>query len=68
MATRWRGQVHPHTRALVGCLAPGAPDRLLLLLQRIAHTPPAPAGQARLQPGGAGDHATATGAGPAGRS
>jgi hypothetical protein len=61
MATRWRGQVDPHTRTLVQCLAPGIPDRLLLLLQRIAHTPPAP--------GGAGDHATQTGdhAAPAGR-
>jgi hypothetical protein len=42
MATRWRGQVDPHTRTLVACLAPGAPDRLALLLHRIADTPPAP--------------------------
>lgn len=38
MATRWRGQVDPTTRALIACLAPGTPDRLLLMLQRIAAT------------------------------
>jgi hypothetical protein len=38
IATRWRGQVDPHTRNLVDCLAPGGPDRLLLMLQRIAAT------------------------------
>jgi hypothetical protein len=43
MATCWRGQVDPHTRTLVACLAPGAPDRLLL--RRIAETPPAPEGR-----------------------
>jgi hypothetical protein len=42
LATRWRGQLHPHTRTLVECLAPGTPDRLALLLRRIADTPPAP--------------------------
>jgi hypothetical protein len=36
LATRWRGQLEPHTRALVPSLAPGTPDRLLLLLRRIA--------------------------------
>lgn len=36
LATRWRGQLDPHTRALVPSLAPGSPDRLLLLLRRIA--------------------------------
>jgi hypothetical protein len=50
LATRWRGQVDPHTRTLVECLAPGAPDRLLLMLQRIAHTPPASTGQVGGQP------------------
>ncbi len=39
MATRWRGQVDPHTRTLVECLAPGTPGRLLLMLRRIAETP-----------------------------
>jgi hypothetical protein len=38
LATRWRGHVDPRTRTLVDCLAPGAPDRLLLMLQRIAAT------------------------------
>jgi hypothetical protein len=36
MATRWRGQVDPATRTLIECLPPGTPDRLLLMLQRIA--------------------------------
>jgi hypothetical protein len=39
MATRWRGQVDPHTCTLVASLAPGTPDRLLLMLRRIATTP-----------------------------
>jgi hypothetical protein len=39
MATRWRGQVDPHTRTLIASLAPGAPDRLLLMLHRIASPP-----------------------------
>jgi hypothetical protein len=34
LATRWRGQLDPHTRALVPSPAPGTPDRLLLLLLR----------------------------------
>jgi hypothetical protein len=45
MATRWRGQVDPHTRALVACLAPGAPDRLLLMLRRITAVPVGPQGR-----------------------
>ena len=43
VATRWRGQLDPRTRALVACHAPGTPDRLWLLLRRIADTPPDPA-------------------------
>jgi hypothetical protein len=35
-ATQWRGQLDPHHRDLVNCVAPGSPDRLLLLLQRMA--------------------------------
>jgi hypothetical protein len=38
LATTWRGQLDPHTRTLIECLAPGAPDRLLLMLRRIANT------------------------------
>lgn len=46
LATRWRGQLDPHTRALVPSLAPGTPDRLLLLLRRIAASgQQAPAGE-----------------------
>jgi hypothetical protein len=52
LATRWRGQLDPHTRTLVACLAPGAPDRLLLMLRRIAATPTAPEPRASVQPGG----------------
>jgi hypothetical protein len=37
VATRWRGQLDPHT--LVACLVPGTPDRLLLMLRRIGATP-----------------------------
>jgi hypothetical protein len=44
LVTQWRGQLDPHTRTLIACLPPGTPDRLLLLLQRIAATLPAPAG------------------------
>jgi hypothetical protein len=71
LATRWRGQLHPRAHTLVECLAPGAPDRLALLLRRIAHTPPAPKPRAGAAPGGAavptptGDHATSA---PTGRS
>jgi hypothetical protein len=36
LTTRWRGQLDPHTHALVPSLAPGTPDRLLLMLRRIA--------------------------------
>ncbi len=43
LATRWRGQLDPHTRTLIQCLAPGTPDRLLLLLQRIAASSTTPA-------------------------
>ena len=43
LATRWRGQVDPTTRELVPCLPPGAPDRLLLMLRRIAAGFPAAA-------------------------
>jgi hypothetical protein len=43
LAAQWRGQLDPHTRALVACLAPGTPDRLLLMLQRIATPATAPA-------------------------
>ncbi len=39
LATHWRGQLHPHTRTLVECLAPGTPGRLLLMLRRIAAAP-----------------------------
>jgi hypothetical protein len=48
LATRWRGQLDPHTRALVPSLAPGTPDRLLLMLRRIAASSdqPAPSGGA----------------------
>jgi hypothetical protein len=35
-AAQWRGQLDPHHRDLVSCVAPGSPDRLLLLLQRMA--------------------------------
>jgi hypothetical protein len=38
LAATWRGQLDPHTRTLVECLAPGRPDRLLLMLHRIAAT------------------------------
>jgi hypothetical protein len=53
LATRWRGQLDPHTRTLVACLPPGTPDRLLLMLRRIADTPPAPGEQRSGEPGGA---------------
>jgi hypothetical protein len=43
LATRWRGQLDPHTRALVPSLAPGTPDRLLLMLRRIAASSDQPA-------------------------
>jgi hypothetical protein len=43
LATQWRGQLDPHTRTLIACLPPGTPDRLLLMLRRIAATLPAPA-------------------------
>jgi hypothetical protein len=49
LAARWRGQLDPHTRALVPSLAPGTPDRLLLMLRRIAASsdqPPAAGGGA----------------------
>jgi hypothetical protein len=59
MATRWRGQVDPHSRTLVACLAPGAPDRMLLMLRRIAEPPPAPEQLATRQGGGAPAHASA---------
>lgn len=35
-ATQWRGQLDPRHRDLVACIAPGSPDRLLLLVQRMA--------------------------------
>lgn len=35
-ATQWRGQLDPQHRDLVDCVAPGSPNRLLLLLQRMA--------------------------------
>jgi hypothetical protein len=38
LAATWRGQLDPHTRTLIECLPPGTPDRLLLMLQRIAAT------------------------------
>jgi hypothetical protein len=56
LATRWRGQLHPHTRTLVAGLAPGTPDRLALLLRRIAHTPPAPKPPAEATPRGVAAH------------
>jgi hypothetical protein len=68
LATRWRGQLDPHTRTLVACLPPGAPDRLLLMLRRIAATPEPPTG---VQPGGVATHTPAAGRAanaPAGRS
>jgi hypothetical protein len=43
LATTWRGQLDPHTRTLIECLAPGTPDRLLLMLRRIASTARQPA-------------------------
>ncbi len=68
ITTRWRGQLDPHTRALVACLAPGTPDRLLLMLRRIAATPPAPGEWAGVLPGGVAAHAASTGGpAPAGR-
>ncbi len=50
LATRWRGQLDPHTRTLIECLPPGTPDRLLLMLRRMATSGPAAAGD-----GGADD-------------
>jgi hypothetical protein len=44
LAAQWRGQLDPTTRQLVACLPPGTPDRLLLMLRRIAATLQAPAG------------------------
>lgn len=35
-ATQWRGQLDPRHRNLVDCVAPGSPDRLVLLVQRMA--------------------------------
>jgi hypothetical protein len=69
MATRWRGQLDPHTHTMLTCLAPGAPDRLLLMLRRIAQTPPAPDNnEAAGQPTGAGAPAAHPAhAAPAGR-
>ncbi|SRR6266511_10653 len=61
MAARWRGQVDPTTRTLVACLPPGTPDRLTLLLRRIAATPPAPGERVGAQPGGAAAHAASVG-------
>jgi hypothetical protein len=53
LATTWRGQLHPQTRTLVECVAPGTPDRLLLLLRRIAATtaqqPPAVEGSGAVE-------------------
>jgi hypothetical protein len=43
LATRWRGQLDPRTRTLIECLPPGTPDRLWLLLRRIAANLPAAA-------------------------
>src|SRR6266511_4204906 len=65
LATQWRGQVDPTTRQLVACLPPGAPDRLALLLRRIAHTPPAPERPRVAEGGGAAtqDPSAAQGAG-----
>jgi hypothetical protein len=59
MATRWRGQVDPHTRTLVACLPPGTPDRLLLMLRRIAQSPLASEQLPIGQSGGAAAHAPA---------
>jgi hypothetical protein len=68
MATRWRGQVDPHTRTLVECLPPGTPDRLLLMLRRIAATP-TPEQRPDVHRGGATTHTPADEqAAPAGRS
>jgi hypothetical protein len=39
-ATQWRGQLDPRHRDLVDCVAPGSPDRLVLLLQRMAAQDP----------------------------
>ncbi len=65
LATQWRGQVDPTTRQLVACLPPGAPDRLALLLRRIAQTPPAPERPRVAEGGGAAtqDSSAARGAG-----
>jgi hypothetical protein len=52
LATQWRGQLDPQTRTLVECLAPGTPDRLLLMLRRIATTTTAPQQRADVNPGG----------------
>ena len=65
LATQWRGQLDPTTRQLVACLPPGSPDRLALLLRRIAHTPPAPERPRVAEGGGAAtqDPSAAQGAG-----
>jgi hypothetical protein len=52
LATQWRGQLHPHTRTLVECLPPGTPDRLLLMLRRIATTTTAAQQRPGVDPGG----------------
>lgn len=36
LAEQWRGQLDPRTRRLVPCFAPGTPDRLALMLSRMA--------------------------------
>ncbi|QFU90941.1 hypothetical protein [Amycolatopsis sp. YIM 10] len=41
VAAEWRGEVDPQTRLLVRSLPPGTPDRLALLIHRIATTDPA---------------------------
>jgi hypothetical protein len=38
LAEQWRCEIDPQTRYLVPCRPPGTPDRLALLLRRIAAT------------------------------
>lgn len=42
LASEWRGELHPRTRELIPALPPGSPDRLWLMLRRMADCPDLP--------------------------